>query len=230
MPTPRKTATPAATPKKPGAKRTPRKATTPPPARPSNDGPSVTGIAAKRAQIRGEDGPKVDPYAPTAWGSEDSSGTLVDLDLPSGQRVLAQRPGPAGLMAAGMLEDLDVLAGILPKVMGGKGPSSKVGKPGPAQDFDASLVLKNPKMLGEAMKLMDRVLVHVVVKPELTPEPENASDKERGHIYPSSVAMEDKVFIFNWATGGTRDIARFRQQHEASMASLDPGSDVVGTA
>lgn len=206
MPTPRKT-TPV---KKTPTKRTPRKAAPP-------EQPTLSGIAAKRAQVRAEDGVGIDPYAPSVWGSEDNSGALQDLDLPSGQRVLVQRPGPEGLMAAGMLDDLDMLSTVLPKVMGGKSRQ---------QQMDPSALMKNPQMLAQAMKLMNRVLVHVVIKPELTMEPDDPADKERGKIYPSTVSMQDKTFIFNWAVGGTRDLERFRGQYDESVASVESLSDV----
>jgi hypothetical protein len=209
MPTPRKTTTA----KKAPAKRAPRKA-----AEPTTPAPS--SIAAKRAQMRGEDGVRVDPYAPTIWGSEDNSGALQDLVLPSGQTVLVQRPGPQGLMQAGMLDDLDMLSTILPKIMGGKGAKGK------SKELDPTIIMKNPQMLAQAMKLMDRVLVHVVIKPELTPEPDDPTDKERGKIYPSSVSMQDKTFIFNWAVGGTRDLERFREQYEESVAGVESRADL----
>lgn len=202
-----------------------KKATEPVPPRPSNDGPKVSPIAAKRAKMRGGDNPAADPYAPTVWGSEDNSGSLQDLVLPSGQTILAQRPGPQGLMTAGMLDDLDTLSSILPKIMGGH-----TAKGQPAKEFDATIIMKNPAMLAEAMKLMDRVLVHVVIKPELTPEPASPTDREKGKIYPSSVGQEDKAFIFNWAVGGTQNLARFRTEYEESVAGLEPGADVVGPA
>lgn len=208
MPTPRKTT---------ARKAAPKKATTPRAPRPSTPGPNVSGIAAKRAQIKGEDGTHVDPYAPTVWGSEDSSGSLVDLTVPSGQTVLAQRAGPEGLMTAGLLDDLDVLATVLPKVMGGK---TKV------KDFDATQVLKNPAMMKQAVSLLDRVTCYVVVKPEITPEPEDPRLKERGKIYPSSISLEDKSFLFNWAVGGTRDLSRFREQYAESVAGVESVEDV----
>lgn len=179
------------------------------------------GIAAKRATVRGEDGPAIDPYAPTVWGAEDSSGALVDLDLPSGQRCLAQRPGPEGLMAAGLLEDLDMLSTVLPKIMGGK--SQK-------KDFDATEMMRNPQMMAQAMKLVNRVVVHVVQKPVITPEPDDPTDKERGKIYPSSVSLEDRTFLFNWAVGGTRDLQRFREELQESVADVESGADVEGSA
>lgn len=177
---------------------------------------AAEGIAAKRAATKGED--KLDPYAPTAWGADEGIGTLVDLELPSGQLVLAQRPGPEGLMAAGMLDDLDMLAGMLPAN----------GKPA-IKKLDLKQLSTNAKGLQQAMALLNRVTVHVVIKPELTPEPENPADKVRGNIYPSSVGMEDKVFLFNWACGGTRDLSRFREQFTQSVENVATGPDVEGT-
>lgn len=207
MPTPRKTAAPKKAPAKKAASRIPA---------PSTPGPKV-GVAAKRAQVRGEDGTHVDPYAPTVWGQQAEQGFLVDLELPSGQVILAQRPGPEGLMAAGLLDDLDMLATVLPKVLGG---GSK------AKEFDATQIMKNPKMMADAIRLMNRVICHVVIKPELTPEPDDPTQKIKGKIYPSSVGQDDKSFIFNWAVGGTRNLTQFRQQLEESVASVDTGDDM----
>lgn len=206
MPTQRKTTAK----KEPSTPR--RRTTTPAPARGAT-------IAAKRAQTRGEDGPSPDPYAPTVWASEESSGALVDLELPSGQLCLAQRPGPAGLMAAGLLEDLDMLSTVLPKTMGGK--SQK-------KDFDSSHLMRNPEMVKQAMRLVDRVVVYVVQKPVITEEPADPADKERGKIYPSTIDLTDKMFIFNWAVGGTRDLQRFRGELQESMADVESGPDVEG--
>lgn len=205
MPTPRKTTAKSAPAKKTPAKRAPRAVAQAQPKK-------ASGIAAKRAQVRGEDGMHVDPYAPLVWGSDTAQGTLQDLELPSGQLCLAQRPGPEGLMAAGLLDDLDMLATVLPKVMGGKAAK---------KDLDATQVMRNPEMLRQAMRLMDRVVVHVVIKPELSPEPADPADRELGKIYPSSVSMEDKTFIFNWAVGGTRNLQSFRQQLEESVAGVE---------
>lgn len=196
MPTPRKTT---------AKKSTPRKAT------PRTTSP---GIAEKRRQIKGEDGPQLDPYAPTVWGGEDAAGTLVDLQLPSGQMCLAQKPGPEGLMAAGLLDDFDTLATLMPRVGAQK------------KNFNPEHLIKDPETIKKALRLMDRVLLYVVIKPELTPEPDDPRLRERGKIYPSSVALEDKTFIFNWAAGGTRNLAQFRQVTEESVAGMESVEDV----
>jgi len=212
MPTPRKTnPTPNGPVKKAPAKRV-RKA--------ASDKAPTQGIAAKRAQVRGEDAATLDPYAPTVWGADNAQGSLTDLELPSGQLVLAQRPGPEGLVAAGLLDDLDVLAGVMPRA----------GQPAAKKKVDPRALVKDSKGLAEAMKLVDRVVVHVVVKPELTPEPDQLTERQIGKIYPSSVGMEDKMFIFNWAVGGTRDLATFRQQLETNVESLADGEDVDNPA
>lgn len=208
-PTTRKTSTTkkaAATPKAPAKKRAPRKATTTP--------PPVTGIAAKRAQMRGEDGTAHDPYAPTVWGEQAAAGQLEDLELPSGQLCLVQRPSPESLMTAGLLDDLDMVAAALPQMNGGKGK----GLPPQAEN--------NPTLLKQTITLVDRIAVHIVVKPEITPDPANPADKEIGKIYPSSIALEDRMFLLNYAVGGSRDIARFREELAERVASVDAGEDV----
>ena len=211
MPTSRKTTNPTPTgPVKKAAAPRKRRTTTAEPK-------AAQGIAAKRAQVLGEDRNEVDPYAPTAWGADDTRGRLIDLELPSGQLCLAQKPGPEDLMAAGLLDDFDTLATALPK---------KGGRPTAA----GTQLMKNPAMMQKAMALMDRVVLHVVIKPELTPEPEKPADRVVGNIYPSSISLEDKTFIMQWALGGTRDLERFRGEREALMAGVDALTDDEGEA
>jgi hypothetical protein len=37
------------------------------------------------------------------------------------------------------------------------------------------------------------------------------------------VDSDDKMFIMNWAMGGTRDLERFRRQHRASVDRVSAG-------
>lgn len=50
--------------------------------------------------------------------------------------------------------------------------------------------------------------------------------REEGVLYADQVILDDKMFIFNWCVGGTRDLEKFRSEHEAVVESLSDGEDV----
>lgn len=176
-----------------------------------------TSIAEKRAKTMGADAP--DQYAPTTWGQTAAVGFLVDLDLPSGQRVLAQRPGPEGLLVAGLLDDMDMLGGMIP------GTNKRSDRP-VSKNAQLKAMTEDPVKLQKAMRMLDKILVHVVIKPQLTNEPDDPADKVPGNIYPSSVGLEDKMFIFNWCVGGTTDLARFRAELSEHVEAVASSEDV----
>lgn len=45
-------------------------------------------------------------------------------------------------------------------------------------------------------------------------------------LYADQVDWNDKVFIFQWCLGGTRDLEKFRSELDASMGTVSDGQDV----
>lgn len=45
-------------------------------------------------------------------------------------------------------------------------------------------------------------------------------------LYADIVDLEDKQFIFQWAVGGTADVARFRKELHTTMGTVQQGRDV----
>lgn len=160
---------------------------------------------------------QADKYAATHWGSG-----VEDLLLPSGQLCLVQRPGIQGLMAAGLLNETDSLTALVSA--GNKARTRK------APTIKAEDIATDPKAMADILALMDRVVCYVVLKPKIELTPANPSDMEAGVIYVSSVDLDDKMFLFNYAVGGTRDLERFRKEHAAVVGSVDDGEDMGGPA
>jgi hypothetical protein len=151
-------------------------------------------------------------YAPTAWGS--STGAVAeDITCPSGQRCLARRPGAEGLLRAGVIHDLDFLSTVveekhIKRVQGGK-PNVKVEE-----------ILKDPEKVDKLVHMLDRVICYVVIKPELVMTPNDVTSRKSGIIYTDMVELDDKLFLMNYAVGGTRDLERFRRELDESVASV----------
>lgn len=161
-----------------------------------------------------------DKYTPTAWGSQ--LGLAEDLMTPSKQLCLVRRPGIQGLVDAGVLHDVDFLT----QFVNNKHIRRVSGKP----EIDANAVLKNPDALKKATHLIDRVVCHCVLKPHVEMTPNDPTQRVDGHIYADMIDDTDKMFIFNYAVGGTRDAERFLRETRTVMGTLDDGEDVEDSA
>lgn len=93
--------------------------------------------------------------------------------------------------------------------------------------------------LGQMMELLDVVTVQVVKEPKVKPAPTQAdvdrhnllfpenpkSDPddlrdEENYLYTDEIDTMDKQFLFQWISGGTRDLETFRQQYESNVAAV----------
>lgn len=161
----------------------------------------------------------------------------MDLLLPSGNVCLVIRPGVQGLIKHGILDSLDTLTGIVQQdLIDANDPK--------AQLKAAQALASKPDDLLAAMDLMDKVLEYVVKeprpvrpirrdatgKPLLTPEgkeiPLAEEEREDEVTYTDEVDLDDKLFIFQFVVGGTRDIESFRAQRQAVLGGVPTGQDV----
>lgn len=150
----------------------------------------------------------------------------VELELPSGEVCLARRPGIESLLADNVFGD-NVLPMIQKSINAGKG-----GKPA---ELDEDEILKNPSLITDVMSSFDRVTVKVVVEPKVayhrrqvngTWEEIPHSERDDEIVYTDEVDMADKMFLFQWATGGSADLAKFREQSGPRLAALADGEGV----
>lgn len=165
-------------------------------------------------------------YAPTSWGSNEAGGGFpLDLEVPSGQICLVRRPGVEGLLKAGVLNKLDTLTQIvdeehLQRVHG-------KGKPGIASAQAAGQkLLEDPRKIEEILHTVDKVVCHTVLRPKVKMAPNDVTNRKDGQIYTDMIDMEDKMFIFQFVTGGTRDLEQFREDFDESVGGLDDVEDV----
>lgn len=154
-------------------------------------------------------------YAAQAWLSGGVGG-LEDVVVPSGQLCLVRRPGLEGLMKAGVLNRMDSLSSVvnekhLKRVKGGKA----------AEEVDALSLLGDPKAVADVMDVVDKVVCHVVVKPEVHRNPNDVTRRQPGVVYADMIDVMDKMFIFNFVVGGTRDIESFRDEFDESVGGLE---------
>lgn len=143
------------------------------------------------------------------------------LTLPSGLVVKATRAeGLRGFIAGGKIPNS--LMGIVDDALkGGKAP-------------DASVILDgegeiDENMVADMLEMTDKVVMSVVKDPIIHPLPASEGERDDDLVYIDEVDDEDKMFIFQWVTGGTDSVERFRQE-SAGALDVVARSSVVGNS
>ena len=152
-----------------------------------------------------------DKYAPTVWAENTGH---EDVTVPSGQLVLARRTSIQALIQFGLLQDLDLLSSVV--VTDHLDPKAGEGDQDKIMDL-----LKDPKKSESLFHMLDKVLCFVVVKPEIKMPPNDVTKREDGVIYADTVDLADKMFLFEYATGGTNDVSRFREGSGAPVGDVE---------
>jgi hypothetical protein len=188
-------------------------------------------MAASTSKAKKKSGnPAKRPTSAAGWKRQQGE----ELELPSGNVALVKRPGPQALLSEGILPDT-LMPIVQQAISKGKG----------LRPTDMNAMLEDPKALAEMLDAMDRLLVKVIVEPKVAYHKrqvppaegqtvaldnlpwETISEDERDteeNVYTDEIDLEDKMFIFNYAVGGTRDLERFRSEHEARLGDISDGS------
>lgn len=167
-----------------------------------------------------------EPTSAEGWKAKSTS--LV-LHVPSGNKALVRNPGIKAFISAGILPN-----SLMPIVT----EALERGQP-PSMSAFQDKVKTDPKMLEEMLDSMDKVTLHCVIEPQVHPMPtwdltdlaednctaeqvgqEAPQKKDPRRLYVDEVDLEDKLFIFQWAVGGTRDLERFREEYASGVAAL----------
>lgn len=147
---------------------------------------------------------------------------LVDLTVPSGALCQVRRPGPVGLIKAGLLDDMDILGSIVQTDhvdrAEGRAPSSQEDEK-TKQLRQAQELMQDKDKLLKATSIIEGVVCHCVVQPEIRMVPLD-TERDPEAVYVDSVDFEDQVFIFQYVMGGTADLESFRTEFGEAVGSL----------
>ena len=169
---------------------------------------------------------------------------FVDLECPSGTWCQVRKPNPKQLISLGFMDNFDTLTALVDK----KHVKRVKGKAVP----DVSSMMKNPKAVMDAMALADKIAEHVVLQPTLKrpvkrvfdengkpilnedgkPVEEDLEGHERvdGVIYTDMIDDIDKMFIMQFAVGGSSDLTKFREQIGELNVDLGNVDEVASSA
>ena len=136
-----------------------------------------------------------------------------DLALPSGNVCRAVRPGAQGLIKAGLLDSMDQLTALV--------QNEHIDSKDPRKLAKAVEALSvNKDQLLQGLEMVDKCVAYVVQEPKVYLEPPAGEERDPERIYADEVDLEDKMFIFNWAVGGTSDLKSFREESQQLLGGL----------
>jgi hypothetical protein len=92
-------------------------------------------------------------------------------------------------------------------------------------------ILSDKIDITEMFSMMDNAIMQMAVEPVVLPLPVaddggEVQDRDKEALYIDEIGEEDKMFIWNWATGGTTDLEQFRNESANLLATI-PGQPVV---
>lgn len=180
--------------------------------------PVVTGsIGLPKVQV------PADPYAATSWGQP----VEQDFTCPSGQRCLLRRVDIMELMGSGLLNNLDFLTSIVSTKHIPHAESGGRHAP-PTETTALANIAKNADQLAEFQNVLRKIVVRVVVKPQIFEVPADGEERVNGRVYVDTVAMTDSIAIFNWSISGQSGeaLAQFRESTGESVGDVESVEDV----
>lgn len=155
-----------------------------------------------------------------------------EVTLPSGNVCLVKRPGLPELLAANIFTDdtIDLITrGITNAQL------RMEGKPVLEEESDDEIlngVISSPDKIAKMFEMFDKTLVYAVVEPRVAYHKDDAGniiqmkDRDPDIVYTDRVLEEDKIFIFQYVSGGSSDLTRFRETIDDALADLSNGEGV----
>lgn len=147
------------------------------------------------------------------------------IELPSGNRMVLRKMGLQAFVASGAIPN-ELLSPIQSEIDKAK---SKNKAPNPV---DVATTL-DVNQMDTMMKTMESIVVTCAVEPAVHPIRDEdgelipLSDRDSELLYVDELEEEDRVFIFQYVTGGTKDLASFRAQLSGFMALVPGQQDVA---
>lgn len=138
-----------------------------------------------------------------------------EQELPSGNVVIMRVPGLPTLLSEGLLPDS--LTSII---------QSQINDRSGAKASNPGMDVSTPEELASMFDAFDKVFARCVVEPEVEfyrdSQGNSIPDEDRNDeiVYTDEVDLDDKIFVFNVVSGGTKDLEKFRSEFSAGMDDI----------
>jgi hypothetical protein len=159
-----------------------------------------------------------------------SKSALHDLELPSGHVAQVRAPGMQAFISGGFIPNslLDIVQSEL-EINSGKPKKSAEASKKQSVEFMKQLQ-SDPQKTADLFDTIDKVTVHCVVQPPLEFPPDNPDHRDDDVLYVDEVDFEDKMYIFQFAVGGAKDLERFRKETASNVDALENESKSKSTS
>lgn len=152
----------------------------------------------------------------SGWGED-----VEDVTTPSGALCQIRKPGMESLVTMGLLDNVDVLTSVVANVTV---PKARTGKAKSAT-LDVESVMKDPAKMNGMLDMIDKIVIEVVVKPEIhakpTPDPETKRvERKPGVVYVDQIPLQDRSFIMAMATREVSSLEEFLSKSEEAVGDL----------
>jgi hypothetical protein len=153
-----------------------------------------------------------------------------EMVLPSGFTCVATRVNLMVFMKTGRIPNS--LRGLIDKGMSGKEVTQDEILDKLLSGDDATL-----KSFEDMMNMVDAVVCDVMIDPKVIPAPDNeeprSEENPKGRsatlLHVDEMDEEDRMFVFNFAVGGTRDLETFRKGQNSNVERILAQSGSGGT-
>lgn len=166
--------------------------------------------AATKKTAAKKTAPKVAAPSSLADFKKRSKGEL--LPLPSGLAVVAKRVELQSF----------ILQGNVPNAL--MGVVSEALEKGQKADIPAMMGVEEGKVdldaVNDMYEVVNAIVVASVVNPKVHSVPEDEADRDDDLLYVDELDELDKMFLFQWNTGGVSDLETFRREARADMDAL----------
>ena len=120
------------------------------------------------------------------------------MTLPTGKVIKLRRAGMQAFLKAGIIPN-SLMTVVQDAVDKGVAPDKAVSE-------------SSSDNLNDLLEMVDEVTVFCALEPRIYREPKKEEERDNELLYVDEVDDEDKMFIFQWATGGTADVEQFRKE------------------
>jgi len=175
-----------------------------------------TSAPRKTAARSGNPAKRAEAAPISSAGSFKKKRQAAPVELPSGETVRIQRLELTTLISENLLGD-DLGAIAQDRINSGKGIT----------EADKEAFAEDPEKVREMLLIFDRVTIRVWMEPKVLPVPEDEADRDEDQLYVDEIDLADKIFTFNYLSGGDPDLASFRQQFGAALEDLSAGEGVA---
>lgn len=173
--------------------------------------------------------PDMDKFAPTSWGEEAETGEPFEYRVGSGQLCLIRKIGMEEILRLGLFDKVDFFSKSLTEDENKAKAAADKAKKDDGASF-AKTVMSNFDQLDDTV---NKVLLHGVIAPVLTPEPENGIPdpnwKQKGIVYVNKIRFEDRIELFDQILD-MDGLSSFRQEPEDGVGTVSADEALQGSS